>query len=63
MIENVKKLKFQGDWAELRPKIRFLRQSGQGIWSWVGRSSGGGGQVSGGLISTFACFWTAITEV
>ena len=54
MIENVKKLKFQGDWAELRPKICFLRQSGQGIWSWVGRSSGGGGQVNGGLISTFA---------
>ena len=35
---------------------------GQGIWSGIG-GSGRGGQVKGSLISTFACFWTAIAKV
>ena len=26
-MQNVKKLKFQGDWAELRQKISFFKQS------------------------------------
>ena len=27
VIENVNKLKFEGDWAELRPKVCLLKQS------------------------------------
>ena len=36
-IQNVKKLGFEGGWAELGPKICFLRQSWAGYCGGVGR--------------------------
>ena len=35
---------------------------GRSIWGGMG-GSGGAGRVKGGLISIFACFWTAIAGV
>ena len=64
-MQIIKKLKFEEDWTNLRPKPCLLRQSykpGQNIWNKIEKSSKTG-QEKKSLISTFACFLTGIAKV
>ena len=61
-MQNVKKLKSEEDWDELRPKILCLGNPMQNIWNKLEKSSKTG-QDKKSLISTFACFLTATVKV
>ena len=59
----MKDVKLEEDWAELRPKICFLRQSWeQNIWNKIEKSSKTG-EDKKSLVSTFACFSIATAKV
>ena len=53
-------MKFEGGWAELRPKVCFHDNPGQNISNKIEKSRKTV-QVNKSLRSTFACFWTAIS--
>ena len=61
VVENVKKLNFEGNWAELLPKLYLLRQSQTKYLTKVEKSSKIGHERKS-LISAFACFLTAIAK-
>ena len=58
-MQNVKKKRFGGDWAELRPKLFICSDNpGQSIWNKSKiEKSRKTGQGNKSLMSTFACFF------
>ena len=56
-MQNVKKKRFGGDWA-----FACSDNPGQSIWNKIEKSRKTG-QGKKSLISTFACFFTAIAKV
>ena len=65
LTENIQKFRWKGDWAKLRPKIYFLRQS---YAKYLAQSKeiaqdSKTGQDFKNVISNFACFLTAIINV
>ena len=62
VMENLKKKKFEGDWAEFLRKICLLRQFQKSIWNKIEIPSKIG-QDKKRLISTFPCFLIGNTKV
>ena len=61
-IQNVKKLSLKETGPSQDQKLVFSRKPRQNIWNKIEKSSKAG-QLKKSLLSTFACFWTAIAKV